>query len=140
MPLIRLRILFCFLYLWVLNPIPFVLLEDILQNQNQSISQSQQIMSIRSGALDKKDNPSKIPKIMLEKFFPDWTKRMNYQNQQFEVLQSGRKKIRIANKLGMNENQKLKLLTPQEKDAVDYFAGTGFYKFYQDVRTPAQYF
>jgi hypothetical protein len=76
-------------------------------------------MSICSGALDKKDNPSKIPKIMLEKFFSDWTERMNYQNQQFEVLQSGRKKIRIANKLGMNENQKLKLLTPQEKDAVD---------------------
>jgi hypothetical protein len=97
-------------------------------------------MSIRSGALDKKDNPSKIPKIMLEKFFPDWTERMNYQNQQFEVLQSGRKKIRIANKLGMNENQKLKLLTPQEKDAVDYFAGTGFYKFYQDVRTPPNIF
>jgi len=53
---------------------------------------------------------------MLEKYFPDWTERMNYQNQQFEFLQSGIKKIREANKLRMNESQKLKLLTSQEKE------------------------
>lgn len=76
--LIRLIIIICLIYLWVLNPIPFVLLEDTLQNQNQLISQLQQIMSIRSGAFDKEDNPSKIPKSMLEKYFPDWTERMNY--------------------------------------------------------------
>ena len=126
--------------MWVLNPIPFVLLEDTLQNQNQSISQSQQIMSIRSGAFDKEDNPSKIPKSILEKYFPDWTERMNYQNQQFEFLQSGRKKIREANKLRMNDSQELKLLTPQEKDAFDYFRGTGFYQSYQDVNTPPNIF
>ena len=50
--LIQLIIIICLIYLWVLNPIPFVLFEDTLQNQNQSISQSQQIMSIRSGAFD----------------------------------------------------------------------------------------
>ena len=94
--LIRLINIICLIYLWVLNSISFVLLEDTLQNQ--TISQSQQIMSIRSGAFDKEDNPSKIPKSMLEKYFPDWTERMNYQNQQFEFLQSGRKKIREANK------------------------------------------
>ena len=57
--LIRLTIIICLIYLWVLNPIPFVLFEDTLQNQNQSISQSQQIMFIRSGAFDKEDNPYK---------------------------------------------------------------------------------
>ena len=50
--LIRLIIIICLIYVWVLNPIPFVLFEDTLQNQNQSISQSQQIMSIRSGAFN----------------------------------------------------------------------------------------
>lgn len=124
--------------LWVLNPIPFVSFEDI--GNNQSISQLQQIMTIRSGAFDKEDNPSKIPKSMLEKYFPDWTERLNYQNQQFEFLQSGRKKIREANKLKMNESQKLKLLTPQEKDAFDYFRGTGFYQSHQDVSTPPNIF
>ena len=79
-------------------------------------------MYIRSGAFDKENNPSKIPKSMLEKYFPDSTERMDYQNQQFEFLQSGRKKIREAHKLRMNESQKLKLLTPQEKDAFDYFS------------------
>jgi len=60
--LIRLIIIICLIYLWVLNPIPFVSFEDTIQNQNQSISQSQQIMSIRSGAFDKEDNPSKNSK------------------------------------------------------------------------------
>ena len=133
--LIRLIIIICLIYVWVLNPIPFVLFEDTLQNQTQSISQSQQIISIRSGAFDKKDNPSKIPKSILEKYFPNSTERMNYQKQQFKFLQSGRKKIRESDKLRMNESQKLKLLTPQEKDAFDYFHGTGLYKSYQDVST-----
>ena len=57
--LIRLIIIICLIYVWVLNPIPFVLFEDTLQNQNQSISQSQQIMSVRSGAFDKEDRDLK---------------------------------------------------------------------------------
>ena len=138
--LIRLLIIICLIYVWVLNPIPFVSLEDTLQNQNQSISQSRQIISIRSGAFDKEDNPSKIPKSMLEKYFPDSAERMYYQNKQFEFLQSGRKKIREAHKFTMNESQRLKLLTPQEKDAFDYFRGTGFYKSYQDVSRPPNIF
>ena len=60
--------------------------------------------------------------------------------QQFEFLQSGRKKIREADKLRMNESQKLKLLTPQEKDAFDYFRGTGFYQSHQDVSRPPNIF
>ena len=138
--LIRLAIIICLIYLWVLNPIPFILFEDTLQNQNQSIPHSQQIMSICSGAFDKKDNPSKISKSMLEKYFPDWTKRINYQNQQFKFLQSGGRKIREANRLRFTESQKLKLLTPQEKDAFNYFRGTGIYKSYQDVNTPPNIF
>ena len=136
--LIRLIIITCLIYVC-----PFVLFEDTLQNRNQSISQSQQIMDIRSGAFDpynREDNPNKIPKSMLEKYFPDSTERMDYQNQQFEFLQSGRKKIREAHKLRMNESQKLKLLTPQEKDAFDYFRGTGFYQSHQDVSTPPNIF
>ena len=138
--LIRLTIIICLIYLWVCNPIPFVSFEDTLQNQNQSISQSQQIMSIRSGAFDKEDNPSKIPKSMLEKYFPDWTERMNYQNQQFEFWQSSKKKLREADRLRLNWDFKLKILTPEEKDALDYFRGTGFYEYHQDVSTPPNIF
>ena len=60
--LIRLIMIIFLIYLWVLNPIPFVLFEDTLQNQNQSISQSHQIMFIRGGAFDPlhRDAKSKI--------------------------------------------------------------------------------
>lgn len=40
----------------------------------------------------------------------------------------------------MTESQKLELLTSQEKDALDYFRGTGFYQSQQDVSTPRNMF
>ena len=48
--------------------------------------------------------------------------------------------LREANRLRMNDSQKLKLLTPEEKDAFDYFRGTGFYQSHQDVTTPPNIF
>jgi hypothetical protein len=139
--LIRLTIIFFFIILWVLNPIPFVSFEDIVNNQ--SISQSQEITYVRGGAFDplqKKDNRSKIPKIILEKYFPDWVERVNFQNQQFQFLQSGRKKTREAHRLQMSESTKVKFLKPEEKDAFDYFNGTRVYKYHQDVLTPPNIF
>ena len=32
------------------------------------------------------------------------------------------------------------MLTEDEKDALDYFGGTGFYKYYQDLNTPPNRF
>ena len=77
---------------------------------------------------------------MLKKHFPDREERINYQNQQFEFWQSGKRKIRDGKRVKLNEKQILQLLTRQEKDAFDYFNGTGFYKYYQDVKTPPNVF
>lgn len=63
----------------------------------------------------------------LEKKFPDWEARMKYESYQSEFYESGRKKLREAKRLRMaNPN-----LTEKEKDAIDYFNGTGSYKKYQ---------
>jgi len=55
---------------------------------------------------------------------------MDYQNRQFKFLQSSKKKLREADRLGLNEDLKLKILTPEEKAALDYFGGTGFSKYH----------
>lgn len=44
----------------------------------------------------------------------------NYQNQQEKFLQSGRKKLKEAKRVGMPNTISL---TPQEQDAFDYFHG-----------------
>jgi hypothetical protein len=77
---------------------------------------------------------------MLKKHFPDWERRINYQNQQLEFWQSGRRKIRDGKRAKLNEKQILQLFTRQEKDAFDYFNGTGFYNYHQDVKTPPNIF
>jgi hypothetical protein len=141
--LIRLTIIFFFIILWVLNPIPFVSFEDIVNPH--SISQSQEITYVRGGAFDplqKKNNSSKIPKIILEKYFPDWDNRVNFQNHQFQFqfLQSGRKKIQEADRLRLSDINKVKLLKPEEKDAFDYLNGTEVYKYHQDVTNPSNIF
>jgi len=71
---------------------------------------------------------NKIPKKILRKYFPDFTERVEYQNRQLEFLQSSKKKLREADRLRLKEDFKSKMLTEDEKDALNYFGGTGFYK------------
>ncbi len=57
---------------------------------------------------------------------------VNYQNTQVEFYQSGLRRISEAKRVRMPHSFKL---TPQEQDAFDYFRGTNFYKYYQNVKT-----
>lgn len=75
-------------------------------------------------------------KKIFRKYFPDWPERVEYQNRQLEFLQSSKKKLREADRLRLNEDFKSKILTQDEKDALAYFSGAGFYKYYQDLNTP----
>jgi hypothetical protein len=131
---IRLLVIMLLIMLWVLNPIPFVPSKPNIDNQTQFILQT------RGRAFDKNKTASKIPKSILEKYFPDWSEQMDYQNRQFNFLQSSKKKLREADKLRLSEDFKLKVLKPEEKNALDYFCGTGFYKYYQDINTPLNIF
>lgn len=83
---------------------------------------------------------SKIPKKILRKYFPDFPERVEYQNRQLEFLQSSKKKLREADRLRLSEDFKSKMLTEDEKDALNYFGGTGFYKYHQDLTTPPNSF
>ena len=67
---------------------------------------------------------------MLEKYFPDFDSRKNYENQQKKFLQSGLKKIEQSNRIRMSIK-----LSSEEQDAIDYFTGKGFYEYYQNVNT-----
>lgn len=78
----------------------------------------------------------KLQKKIFKKYFPDWTERVEYQNRQLEFLQSSQKKLRQADRLRLNEKFKSKMLTQDEKDALNYFDGTGFYQYHQDLNTP----
>ena len=69
----------------------------------------------------------------LEKSFPDWLNRMKYKSYQFEFYESGIKKLREARRLIIASPEKV--LSSQEKDAIDYFKGTGFYEKYQHPKT-----
>ena len=65
---------------------------------------------------------------------------MEYQNRQLEFLQSSKKKLREADRLRLSEDFKSKMLTQDEKDALNYFGGTGFYQSHQDLTTPPNSF
>ena len=65
---------------------------------------------------------------------------MEYQNRQLEFLQSSKKKLREADRHRLSEDFKSKMLTEDEKDALDYIKGTGPYAYYQDPSTPPNIF
>ena len=69
-------------------------------------------------------------KILLEKLFPDWPDRVDFQKNQQKLFDSGRKKLISAKRVRVKIN-----ITPDEQDAFDYFSGTGFYKKYQSPET-----
>ena len=135
--LIRLTIIFLLIYLWVLNPIPFVSSEDIFYNSN---SQSQKIISIRAGAFNKKGNRSTKPKNfdanfhrILQKGFPDSERRIEYEKNQRDLYESAQKKLKMS-PIGISSSEKLsEPFSPEEKDAIAYFQGTGFYAYCQKL-------
>jgi hypothetical protein len=76
--------------LWFCKPIPF---ENVVRNQPVS----QEVLDFRGGGRDSTESSSsarKIPQVLLKKFFPDWTERVNYQNQQVKFFQSGKKNFK----------------------------------------------
>ena len=88
--------------------------------------------SIEKTATNQQNNGQKIPEILLERYFPDSPDRLSYEKRQLKLFEEGEKKLAEADKIRLSENQKSQLLSSEEKDAYNYFNGTGFYKFYQD--------
>jgi len=68
----------------------------------------------------------------LEKYFPDWKERMDYQKKQEEFYKSAMKRKKEIKRLRLLDNKDY--YTKEELDAMDYFNGTGFYQKEQDPK------
>ena len=74
----------------------------------------------------------------LERHFPDWKERMDYQKRQEEFYKSATRKRKEIKRLGLLENSDFD--TKEEFDAITYFEGTSRYAKYQDSRTKPNIF
>ena len=69
---------------------------------------------------------------ILRKGFPDSKRRIEFEKSQLEFYNSARYKLYRTPTMSMKD--KMKLLSPQERDAIHYFTGQGFYRSQQDFR------
>jgi len=69
---------------------------------------------------------------ILRKGFPDSKTRIEFEKSQLEFYNSARLKLYRTPALSIKD--KMKLLSPQERDAINYFTGQGFYHSQQDFR------
>ena len=68
----------------------------------------------------------------LEKYFPDWKERMDYQKKQEEFYKSAMKRKKEIKRIRLLDNKNY--YTKEELDAMDYFNGTSFYQKKQDPK------
>ena len=68
----------------------------------------------------------------LEKSFPDWEDRMNFQKKQEKFYKSAMKKQAESRRTRMTDRSNR--YTENELDAIAYFRGTGFYARQQDPK------
>lgn len=107
--------------------------QDVVRNEKKPIRQ--EVLVLRAGSKDSIDRNSIGRKILLKNLFPDWPDRVGYQKEQDKFYKSGQAKLQEARKLRISDKFALKFLTVQEKDASDYFNGTGSYENYQNPKT-----
>jgi hypothetical protein len=67
---------------------------------------------------------------ILQKGFPDWERRVEYEKKQRDLYNSAQNKLKMSS-IGISSSEKLFSL--EEKDAIAYFSGTGIYEYYQKI-------
>ena len=117
------------------NPNSIYTEETILKLRAGSNS-GKEIVTIRT-SLGKKIKINIKTHRQLEKYFPDWKERIDYQKDRERVYQSAMRKRRESARLRLKEDF---ALTKDEKDAIDYFSGRGFYAPHQDPSVPPNIF
>lgn len=128
----NLLILLFFAILWTCKPISY---QDLVRNQSIREKTIEKTIVLTGGQQDSRGKSSIGKKILLEKLFPDWPERVDFQNKQEKFFKSGRKKQISAKRV-----RKRIQLTPEEQDAFNYFSSTGFYKNYQSPKTSPNIF
>ena len=104
-------------------------------------SVSEQIPSLRAGDQELSDTGIGR-KILYNNLFPDWPERVAYERKREKHYKSGLAKIKEQKKYvhNLDYERSLKLLTDEEKDALDYYREEGFYKEHQDLKTSPNVF
>lgn len=75
---------------------------------------------------------------ILRKGFPDSKRRIEFEKSQLKFYNSARLKLYRTPTFRIKD--KMKLLSPPERDAINYFTGQGFYRSQQDFRTEPNIF
>ena len=88
-----------------------------------------------SSEISNKSDEKQFFREMLKAYFPDRDDRVNYQKKQEKFYKSARAKFQESKRLRLSNESFLKLLTVEEKDALDYFNGAGFYEKPQNSQT-----
>ena len=112
-------------------------------NSNSEFNSNQNsitlVNSLRSGGNRKYPrNFDKNFHRILRKRFPDFKRRIEFEKSQLEFYNSARLKLYGTPTLSMKD--KIRFLSPQERDAINYFTGQGFYRSQQDFRTKPNIF
>jgi hypothetical protein len=119
----------------IFRPISYQELEQRNWKGDQNQFVRQEVLVLRAGGQDSTDRISVGRKILLKNLFADWPERIVYQKEQEKFYKSARAKIEESRKIRIPNKSVGKLLTVPEKDALNYFNGTGFYKKYQNPKT-----
>ena len=77
--------------------------------------------------------------LILRKGFPDSKRRIEFEKSQLEFYNSARLKISRA-PYTLTMEDKMKLLSPEERDAIDYFRSEGSYRSLHNFKTPPNIF
>ena len=75
---------------------------------------------------------------ILRKGFPDSKRRIEFEKYQLEFYNAARLKLYRTPTFSIKD--KMELLSPEERDAINYFKGLGFYRSKQDFRTKPNIF
>lgn len=67
---------------------------------------------------------------IIQKGFPDWERRIEYEQKQREFYESAQKKLKMA---PLDFSSSKDFFSSEEKDAITYFQGTGFYRYAQKL-------
>ena len=70
---------------------------------------------------------------ILRKGFPDSAARIEFETAQLKLYKSARFKLNTLPLV--TTKKKMKTLSPEEKDAIDYVTGKGFYRYQQNLQT-----
>lgn len=105
---------------------------EILVNSTSSNSDLNEIVLVKNPSIRNKKKFDLSLHRKLEKHFPDWNQRINYQKKQENFYKSAMKKQAALRRTRMMD--KRNHYTKEELDAIAYFQGTGFYAKQQDPK------